>query len=190
MADYGKEFMGAFIVFMKKNRVKIQRSLNKKKVAFVERFNQTLSKSLFAHQYNEEMKTRRDNREWVVRLSGVIESLNNDETRMIDMKPKDAIKLESVKQPEYEPDQIPDELPFDSLVRYLYKPGEESGDNKYRATDPIWSVFHYEIYEIVPVSEQPSLYVLWDAENKEVFEDGRTFTREQLQVIPNDTDFE
>jgi hypothetical protein len=181
MADYGHEFMGPFNSLMKKHNVKIIRSLDKKKVAFVERFNKTLSEKLFAHQYNEEIKTNKTNREWVDRLPGVIAAINDEETRLIGMKPVDAIKLAKVEQPEYQDEDIPDDLFIDSVVRYLYKPGEEAGDNRYRATDPIWSVDAYVIDEIRPFESQPSLYTLQGIED-------RTFTREQLQVIPSDTE--
>ena len=179
MADYGNEFFGEFLQLAKKHETKIDRSLNKKKVAFVERFNKTLSEKLFAHQYAQEMATSSRNTEWVVRLPGVIEALNNEETRMIGMKPIDAIVKESVPQPDYE--EVPEVLPINSLVRYLYKPGEAEGDNKYRATDPIWSVDVYEIEEIKEFDDQPAIYELRDIEN-------RSFTKEQLQVVPEDTE--
>ena len=179
MADYGNEFFGEFLQQAKKHETKIHRSLNKKKVAFVERFNKTLSEKLFAHQYAQEMATSSRNTEWVVRLPGVIEALNNEETRMIGMKPIDAIVKESVPQPDYE--EVPEVLPINSLVRYLYKPGEAEGDNKYRATDPIWSVDVYEIEEIKEFDDQPAIYELRDIEN-------RSFTKEQLQVVPEDTE--
>ena len=180
MADKGHEFMGKFLLLMKSHNVKISRSLSKKKVAFVERFNKTLAERLYAYQYDKEMKTKETNREWVERLPDVVEAINNDETRMINMKPVDAIKLDSVPQPEN--DKVPEELPLDSLVRYLYKPGEQHNDNRYRATDPIWSVDIYEIDEIRSVENQPALYTLHDLDSE------RTFTREQLQVVPPDTD--
>ena len=192
MCDKGREFMGEFIKLMKKNNTKIKYSLNKKKVAFVERFNRTLSEKLFAHQYANEIESKEiilanepkpgRNLEWVDRLPDVIAAMNDEVTRMIDMKPVDAIKLESVKQPEYDDDTHEEELSFDSVFRYLYKAGEAEGDNRYRATDPIWSVDFYYIDEIRPVENQPTLYTL------QHMPDDRTFTREQLQVIPVDTD--
>lgn len=190
MADNGHEFMGSFNTLMKSHDVKIVRSLNKKKVAFVERFNKTLSEKLFAHQYAEEIKTKVTNREWVDRLPGVIESLNSQETRMIGMKPIDAIKKETVKQPEYE--AIPEDLSIDDLVRFLYKPGEAENDTRYRATDPIWSTYVYGIYEKRPQKNQPSLYTLQgDDQNPDAHPEikDRTFTKEQLQVVPPDTEF-
>ena len=140
--------MGEFIKLMRKNNTKIQRSLSKIKVAFVERFNRTLSEKLFAHHYANEIESNEiilENEstpgrslEWVDRLPDVIAAMNDEVTRLINMKYADAIKLESVEQPDYE--EVQEDLPFDSVVRYLYKPGEAEGDNRYRATDPSWSV--------------------------------------------------
>ena len=178
MADKGHEFMGSFVALMKKHDVKISRSLDKKKVAMVERFNRTLAEKLFAHQYAEEIKNKNTSREWVDRLPDVVRAINDEKTRLIGVKPIDAVKQDSVQQPEYE--DTPEELPIDSLVRYLYKPGEEHSDNRYRATDAIWSVDVYAIDEIRSFENQPSLYTLQGL-------DERTFTREQLQVVPPDT---
>ena len=99
------------------------------------------------------------------------------------MKPVDTIKLASVKQPDCNGKDIPENL--ESYVRYLYKPDEASeaeGDNKYRATDPIWSVTVHTIVEIRPLENQLSLYTLQSLVPE------RTFTREQLQVITSDTE--
>jgi len=87
MSDKGREFMGKFLSLMKSHDTKVSVSLNKKSVAFVERFNQTLSKELYAYQYDKEMKTKKTNREWVERLPDVVEAINNEETSMINMKP-------------------------------------------------------------------------------------------------------
>ena len=49
---------------------------------------------------------------------------------MIDMKPKDAIKVDIavLDKPETYPEQSV--LPEDDLYRYLYQPGEQCGDKK------------------------------------------------------------
>ena len=98
MVDSGHEFMSCFIKLMKEHDVKIYRAKpgDKLKVAFVERFNRTLSERLFRHIYNEEMKTREVNREWFKRLPEVVEALNNEVTRLIDKKLVDAIELDEV----------------------------------------------------------------------------------------------
>ena len=47
---------------------------------------------------------------------------------MIDLKPKDAIKLDTVPLNKTYPKES--ELPEDVLNRYLYQPGEQHGDQK------------------------------------------------------------
>ena len=123
---------------------------------------------------------------------------------MIGMKPVEAITIKTVPQPGASPrlswgesvgglaaaesiDDLPQEEPieFGTLVRYLYQPGEVAGDNIRRATDPIWSVDVYEIYEIN--NTNPPLYTLATTNGYPLL--NRTFTREQLQIIPPDTNF-
>lgn len=64
------------------------------------------------------------------------------------------------------------------MVRYLYYPGEVEGDQRRRATDPIWSLDVYRIDHIVESKDalRPTLYYL---EGK----GGRSFVREELQVV-------
>ena len=51
---------------------------------------------------------------------------------MIDMKPKDAIKLDTVPLDKtYSEETV---LPGDGLYRYLYQPGEQHEDQKRRVT--------------------------------------------------------
>ena len=47
---------------------------------------------------------------------------------MIDMEPKDAIKLDTVPLDKTYAEEIA--LPEDDLYRYLYQPGEEDGDQR------------------------------------------------------------
>ena len=72
---------------------------NHRAQGIVERFNRTLAERLFSLQYALEM-TNKDARskEWVQKLPRVIEALNDKETRLIRLKPKDTIKMRSVKQ--------------------------------------------------------------------------------------------
>ena len=74
----------------------------------------------------------------------MVSSLNNKKTRLIGMKPVDAIKQTLVEQgfsqhaKEYE-DKLPD---AGTKVRYLYDPGESEGyqykgERRKRSTDPI-----------------------------------------------------
>ena len=65
----------------------------------VERFNRTLADRLFGYQYHKELEDPlKSNREWVSRLQNVVSALNNEKTRLIGMKPIDAIKKTLARQ--------------------------------------------------------------------------------------------
>ena len=62
---------------------------------------------------------------WVKHLYGLVDELNDMETQMIGMKPKDAIVLDQVPlvtRESYPPEEV---LPEDGLYRYLLQTGEE-----------------------------------------------------------------
>ena len=91
----GKEFYGDATKLMEKHDVIIQRGdpSQHRSQGIVERFNRTLADRLFTYQYhNESEDPSKTNREWVFRLQNVVSSLNNEKTRLIGMKPVDAIK--------------------------------------------------------------------------------------------------
>ena len=54
--------------------------------------------------------------------------INDTVSSMIDMKPKDAIKLDTVPLDKSYPKETV--LPEDRLYRYLYQPGEQHGHHK------------------------------------------------------------
>ena len=63
--------------------------------------------------------------------------MNNTESSMTGMKPKDAIKIVNVPlDKKYSEETV---LPKDGLYRYLYQPGEPHGDQKRLAKNLIWS---------------------------------------------------
>ena len=149
----------------------------------VERFNRTLADRLFSYQYHKELEDpSKSSREWVSRLHNVVSALNNEKTRLIGMKPIDAIKETLVKQgsqpvKEYEGKL----LDVGTKVRYLYEPGElegqqYGGERRKRSTDPIWSVGVYKIKDRYVQKRQPTLYYL-DGGPK------RSFVFEELQPI-------
>ena len=74
---------------------------------------------------------------WVKNLNKIVKKMNNTKLSMIDMKPKDVIKLGTVPLDETYPEETV--LTEDGLYRYLYQPGEQHGDQKRQATDFIWS---------------------------------------------------
>ena len=93
--DDGKEFYGETMKLMEKHDVIIQRGdpRQHRSQRIVERFNRTLADRLFSYQYHKELEDpSKSNREWVSTLQNVVSALNNEKTRLIEMKPIDAIK--------------------------------------------------------------------------------------------------
>ena len=99
--DDGREFYGDVTKLMEKHNVIIQCGdpSQHRSQGIVERFNRTLGDRLFTYQYHKELEDpSKSNREWVSRLQDVVSSLNNEKTRLIGMKPADAIKQTLVEQ--------------------------------------------------------------------------------------------
>ena len=59
--------------------------------------------------------------------------MNKTVSSMIGIKPKDAIKLDTVPLDKKYPEETV--LPKDGLYRYPYQPGEQHGDQKRRVAD-------------------------------------------------------
>ena len=94
IVDDGKEFYGDTTKLMEKHYVIIQHGdpSQHRSQGIVERFNRTLADRLFTYQYQKKLEDPlKSNREWVSRLQNVVSSLNNEKTRLIGMKPVDAI---------------------------------------------------------------------------------------------------
>ena len=155
IVDNGKEFYGDMTKLMEKHDVMIQRGdlSQHRSQGIVERFNRTLADRLFSYQYHKELKDPlKSNREWVSRLQNVVGALNNEKTRLIRMKPVDAIKETLVEQGFSQPTKEYEEklLNVGTKVRYLYESGALEGqqygdERRKRSTDPIWSVDVYRI---------------------------------------------
>ena len=99
--DDRKEFYGDKMKLMEKHDVLIQRGdpSQHRSQGIVERFNRMLADRLFSYQYHKELEDPSEsNREWVSQLQNVVSALNNEKTRLIGMKPIDAIKQTLVKQ--------------------------------------------------------------------------------------------
>ena len=103
--------------------------------------------------------------------------MNNTISLVMDIKPKDAIKLDTVLLKIY-PEEIV--LPKDGLYRYLYQPGEQHGHQKRRLPDFIWSKNSSRLDRII---QEPSNCVLY------YFQGGtdRFFVHEELMHIFEDT---
>ena len=82
------KLMGKHYVIIKRGDPSQHRSQG-----IVERFNRMLADRLFTYQYHKELEyPLKSNREWVSRLQNVVSALNDGKTRLIGMKPIDAIK--------------------------------------------------------------------------------------------------
>ena len=187
--DPGKEFMGHVTSLMKRHNIIIQRSEagNHRAQAFVERANRTLSERLFSFQYGKEMRSddNERSREWVERLPSVLKSMNNEVTRLTGKEPQEVLKSTqiSINVPKYNRPVGFDEVrlsPF-AKVRYLFAPGEYEGGEKRRATDPVWSLEIFELSHSKVSPDQPVMYYLFGGPK-------RSFVREELQVVPEDTE--
>ena len=186
IVDDGKEFYGDTTKLMEKHDVIIQRGdpSQHRSQGIVERFNRTLADRLFTYQYSKELEDpSKSNRECVSRLQNVVSFLNNEKTRLIGMKPVDAVKQTLVEQGFPQPVKEYEEKLSDvgTKVRYLYEPGESEGyqykgERRKRSTDPIWSVDVYKIKGRYVQKHQPTLYYL-DGGPK------RSFVFKELQPI-------
>ena len=181
--DNGGEFKGDTTKLLEKHGIKINRTTTKyhrRFTAFVERFNKTLAERVFkamdAQELNDPDKVSKT---WVKQLYITVDILNNENTAMIGMKPKDAIKLDNVplvKKEEYSKEDI---LPIDGLYRYYLQPGEDHGDQRRRATDFIWSKKTYRLDKII---EDPGNRVLYYLKDGPI----RSFVQEELMLVPED----
>ena len=168
--DDGKEFYRDTTKLMEKHDAITQRGdpSQHRSQGIVERFNRTLADRLFSYQYHKELvDPSKSNREWVSRLQNVVSALNNEKTRLIGMKPVDAMKQTLVKQGFSQSVKNYEEKLLDvgTKVRYLYEPGElkgqqYGGERRKPSTDPIWLVDVYKIEDRYVQKHQPTLYYL------------------------------
>ena len=134
----------------------------------MERFNRILAERHFGHQYAQEILLEaRDGKsvrstDWVSRLPEVIKALNNEKTRLIGIKPSDALKKKEVVAKSSAPQKLKNEIqiPGNVKLRYLYAPGELERGERRRATDPVLSLETYTIDSVVKTPGDPILYYL------------------------------
>ena len=95
----------------------------------MEAFNKELAKLLIKPKDAQELQDpEKVSRIWVKNLNKIVNKMNNTESLMTGMKPKDTIKLETVPLNKTYPKETV--LPEDGLYRYLYQSGEQHGDQK------------------------------------------------------------
>ena len=115
---------------------------------------------------------------WVRYLNKTVSKMNNTVSSMIGMKPKDAIKLDTVPLDKTYPKETV--LLEDGLYRYLHQPGELHGDQKRRETDLICSKNTYQLDRIAQGPGNRALYYLQDGLD-------RAFVHEELIHVSEDT---
>ena len=98
--DNGSEFKGEVAKLFEKHNVDIRRATTKynhKHTAFVEASNKELEKLLFKPMDAQELQNpKKVSKIWVKNLNKIVNKMNNTVSSMIGMKPKDAIKLDTV----------------------------------------------------------------------------------------------
>ena len=94
----------------------------------MERFNRTLADRLFSYQYQKELEDPlKSNRKWVSRLQNVVSALNNEKTRLIGMKPVDAMKQTLVEQGFSQPAKEHEEKLLDVGTKVIKNESDEVG---------------------------------------------------------------
>ena len=92
--------------------------------------NKILTEQLFKVQDAQELNDPdKVSSTWVKHLYGLVDKLNDTETQMTGMKPKDAIKLNQVPLVNRENYPLEDTLPEDRLYCYLLQLGENMTTN-------------------------------------------------------------
>ena len=96
----GSEFKAEVAKMLENHEVKIRRVTIKYKhthTAFVKALNKMLPERLLKVQNAQELNDPdKVSSRWVKHLYGLVDELNDTETQMIGMKPKDAIKLDQI----------------------------------------------------------------------------------------------
>ena len=119
--DNGSEFKNEVTKLLEKHNFEIRRATTKYKhthTAFVEVFNKELAKLLFKPRDTQELQDPENVLTiWVKNLNKTLNKMNYTVSLMIGMKPKDAIKLDTVPLYKTYPEETV--LPEDGLYRYF-----------------------------------------------------------------------
>ena len=185
--DNGSEFKNEVTKLLEKHNTDTRRATTKYKhthTVFVEAFKKELAKLLCKPMDAQELQDpEKVSIIWVKNLNQIVNKMNYTKSSMIDMNPKDAIKLDTVPLDKTYPEQTV--LPEDSLYRYLYQPGEQHGDQKRRATYFIWSKNTYRLDRIVQEPYNRVLYYLQDGPDRAFVREELMHIFEHTQVPPN-----
>ena len=180
--DNGPEIKNEVIKLLEKRNVDVWRAITKYKhihTAFVKAFKKELAKYLFKPVDAQELQD--PEKVWTIgvkNLNKIVSKTNNTKSLMIDMKPKDAIKLDTVSLDKRYPEETV--LTEYGLYRYFYQPAEQHGDQKRWAAEFFWSKNTYRLHRIVREPGNRVLYYLQDGLD-------RAFVSEELMHISEDT---
>ena len=162
MVDQGTEFKGATTAALESHGVLIRRADkgHHRSQAFAESFNKVLAQRLFRSMYHRGFEDGAPSNAWVSKLQKVVASMNNTKTRMIDMKPADAIKLGHVVSVPLVAKGKPPVSPLSvgTLVHVATNEEAKSVDEKRRATDPWWTAKTHAIVRRIDKPGRESLY--------------------------------
>ena len=124
--DNGSELKNEVTKLLEKHNGDIRRATTKHKhtqTAFLEAFKKELAKLLFKPMDAQEIQNPEKLSTIWVKILKIVNKMNNTISSMIGMKPKDAIKLDTVPLNKIYPKESV--LPQDGLYRYLYQSGEQ-----------------------------------------------------------------
>ena len=185
--DNGSEFKNEVTKLLGKHNVEIQRATTKYKhthTAFVEVFTKELAKLLFKTMDAQELQgPEKVSTIWVKNLDKTVNKMNNTVSLKIGVKPKDAIKLDTVPLNKIYPKETV--LPEDGLYSYLYQPGKQHGDQERWATDLIWSKYTYRLDRTVQDLGNCVLYYLQDRLDRASVCEELMHVSEDTQVPPD-----
>ena len=180
--DNEPAFKSEVTKLLEKHNVDIRRVTTKYKhthTVFVEAFKKELAKLLFKPMDAQELQDpEKVSTIWLKNLNKIVDNMKNTKSLMTGMKPKDAIKLDTVPLDKTYPEETV--LPEDGLCRYLYQPGKQHEDQKRWTRDFIWSKNKYRLDRIVQEPGNRMLYYLQDVPD-------RAFVHKELIHIPVDT---
>ena len=125
----GSEFKNELTKLLEKHNVDIRIRMliyvdNKHThTTFVEAFNKELVKLLLKPMDAQALRDHGNvSAIWIKSFNKIVNKMNNTKSSMIDMKPKDSIKLDTILLDKKYPKETV--LPEDGLYRYIYQPGE------------------------------------------------------------------
>ena len=159
-------------------------------VSLVENMNKQLGRLIFKDQIIHELKSGLENKKWVDKLQDYIDILNNRKTRLINLKPIDAIQMDYVEQPKNEFTKADKEKYFDigTEVRRLLNLDEVQDyitkkikTERKRATDATFSINTYIVTELYIGNNELVMHRLKDKETGRVYKNMYTYF--QLQPV-------